>query len=205
MFSQRFCLGRITSDPQPLTSAENFTPTEDQSMDERMAYIGGKLYSNILVCLKDERRRKLVVKLKCEEKQGKTSNIIFEKSFDIGEQNSQIAPRNKFIILPFSIKILNDFVQSFDYEKNERENILVTNYISLEADELRWPPGSPMPVTLVNIFKPAPELPVFKVHTEQVKCGIMQTRARHYRITFNKDTFAFGEPIQVRVDWEALN
>jgi hypothetical protein len=195
MFSQRFCLGRITSDPQPLTSAENFTPTEDQSMDERMAYIGGKLYSNILVCLKDERRRKLVVKLKCEENQGETTKILFEKSFEIGELNSQIAPKNKFIILPFSIDIPNDFVQSFDYEKNERENIFVTNYISLEADELRWPPGSPMPVTLVNIFKPAPELPVFKVHTEQVKCGIMQTRARHYRITFNKDTFAFGEPI----------
>ena len=76
MFSQRFCLGRITSGPQPLTSAENFTPTEDQSMDERMAYIGGKLYSNIMVCLKDESRRKLVVKLKCEENQGETTRLI---------------------------------------------------------------------------------------------------------------------------------
>jgi len=62
-----------------------------------------------------------------------------------------------------------------------------------------------MPVTLVDVFKPAPELPVFKVHTEQVKCGFMQTRARHYRITFNKSTFTFGEPIKVRIDWEALN
>ena len=62
-----------------------------------------------------------------------------------------------------------------------------------------------MPVTLVDVFKPAPETPVFKVHTEQVKCGFMKTRARHYRITFNKTTLAFGEPIKVRIDWEALN
>jgi hypothetical protein len=174
-------------------------------MDERIAYIGGKLYSNITVCLNDERRRKLVVKLKCEENQGETTNKFFETSFETGELNSEIAPKNRLIILPFSIDIPNDFVQSFEYAKNERENIFVTNYISVEADELRWPPGSPMPVTLVYIFKPAPELPIFKVHTEQVKCGLIRTRARHYRITFNKDTFAFGEPIQVRVDWEASN
>jgi len=111
--------------------------------------------------------------------------------------------KHKTIIFPFSIDIPNNFIQSFDYEKNERENYFVTNYISLEADELVWPPGSPMPVTLVDVFKPAPELPVFKVHTEQIKCGFMQTKARHYRITFNKSTFAFGEPIKVRIDWEA--
>ena len=63
-------------------------------MDERMAYIGGKLYSNIMVCLKDERRRKLVVKLKCEENIGEMTKILSEKSFDIGELNSDIAPKN---------------------------------------------------------------------------------------------------------------
>lgn len=60
-----------------------------------------------------------------------------------------------------------------------------------------------MPVALLRIFKPAPEMPIFKVHSEPVKCGIMQTKMRHYRITYNKSTFAFGEPIRVRVDWEA--
>ena len=60
-----------------------------------------------------------------------------------------------------------------------------------------------MPVTLVNFYKPAPDMPVFKVHTEQVKCGFMKTTARHYRITFNKQTFYFGEPIKVRIDWES--
>ena len=86
-------------------------------MDERLAYIGGKLYSNIMVCLKDERRRKLVVKLKCEENQGETTRILFEKSFEIGELNSEIAPKNQSIIFPFSIDIPDDFLQSFDYEK----------------------------------------------------------------------------------------
>jgi hypothetical protein len=62
-----------------------------------------------------------------------------------------------------------------------------------------------MPVTLVDVFKPAPELSVIKVHAEQVKCGFMQTKARHYRVTFNKSTFAFGEPIKVRFDWDDLN
>ena len=33
----------------------------------------------------------------------------------------------------------------------------------------------------------------------------MQTKARYYRITFNKDTFAFGEPIKASIDWEAAN
>ncbi len=106
-------------------------------MDERLAYIGGKLYSNIMVCLKDERRRKLVIKLQCEENQGETTRILFEKSFEIGELNSEIAPKNQSIILPFSIDIPDDFLQSFDYVKNEKENISVTNYISLEADELK--------------------------------------------------------------------
>jgi hypothetical protein len=78
----------------------------------------------------------------------------------------------------------------------------VTTYISLEADELSWPPGSPMPITLVNLYKPAPEKPVLKVHSEQIKCGFMKTKVRHYRITFNKTEFYFGEPIKVRIDWE---
>lgn len=61
-----------------------------------------------------------------------------------------------------------------------------------------------MPFTFCQVFKPAPESPIFKVHSEKVKCGLLQTRMRHYRITLNKDTFAFGEPIKARIDWELV-
>ena len=56
-------------------------------MDERLAYIGGKLFSSIMVCLKDELHRKLVVKMKCEESVGETTKILFSKEFEIGELN----------------------------------------------------------------------------------------------------------------------
>jgi hypothetical protein len=68
-----------------------------------------------------------------------STNTLISKDFEIGELNPEISPKNETIILPFSIKIPDEFIQSFDYEKNKRENIFVRNYISLEAEELSWP------------------------------------------------------------------
>ena len=56
-------------------------------MDERLAYIGGKLFSSIMVCLKDELHRKLVVKMKCEVSVRETTKTLFSKEFEICELN----------------------------------------------------------------------------------------------------------------------
>ena len=134
-------------------------------MDERCAFIGGKMYGKILVCLRDERPRKLVVKLKCEETYNESTRTLQNKDIEIGELNPEVCPKNQTIVLPFSIDIPDDFIQNFTYEKKKNESIFVTNSISLKADELSWPQGFPLPITLLNYFKPAPELPVFTIHT----------------------------------------
>ena len=56
-------------------------------MNERLAYIGGKLFSSIMVCLKDELHRKLVVKMKCEVSVGEKTRTLFSKEFEICELN----------------------------------------------------------------------------------------------------------------------
>ena len=92
----------------------------------------------------------------------------------IGKIYSEMFTKNQFNILPFSInpqKLRPEFLL-----RKTRKRKHICDYLCLEADELRWLPGSLMPVILVNIYKPAPELPVLKVHTEQVKCGITQTK-----------------------------
>ena len=50
-------------------------------MDERCAYLGGQLHSSIMICLNDDRPRKIVATIKGERTSGETTYNLYSKDY----------------------------------------------------------------------------------------------------------------------------